>query len=111
MTKRLRFHLDEHVNPDIALSLHRYGIDVTTTIDAKLRGQSDREQLAFAQREQRVLVTHDTDFLRLVTKDVDHFGIAYCHQTNRTIGEIVEHLILMYEVLTVQEMTGKVEYL
>lgn len=68
MTDRIRFHLDEHLDPDIARALRRYGIDVTTTVEAGLRTQSDFAQLDFATREQRVLVTHDADFLRLAER-------------------------------------------
>jgi hypothetical protein len=31
MSERIRFHLDENVDPAIALGLRRYGINVTTT--------------------------------------------------------------------------------
>ena len=37
MTERIRFHLDEHVDPDVARALRRYGIDVTTTVETGLR--------------------------------------------------------------------------
>jgi len=111
MGKRLRFHLDEHINPDIALGLCRHGIDVTTTVESGLRTKSDTEQLLFALKEERVIVTHDADFLRLTSSGAEQCGIAYCHKTERSIGEIIEHLVLMYEILTPQEMFGKVEYL
>jgi hypothetical protein len=31
---RIRFHLDENVDPDIATALRRHDVDVTTTNDA-----------------------------------------------------------------------------
>jgi hypothetical protein len=34
MADRIRFHLDEHVDPAIATALRRAGIDVTTTNEA-----------------------------------------------------------------------------
>ncbi len=68
MTERLRFHLDEHIDPDVARALRRYGIDVTTTVEAGLRTLNDLAQLEFATREQRVLVTHDADFIRLADR-------------------------------------------
>ena len=37
MADRIRFHLDEHVDPAIATALRRAGIDVTTTVEAGLR--------------------------------------------------------------------------
>ena len=51
MPERVRFHLDEQVDPDVARALRRYGIDVTTTIEAGLRTHSDLAQLEFATRE------------------------------------------------------------
>lgn len=47
MAERIRFHLDEHVDPDIARALRRHGIDVTTTVEAGLRTRSDPAQLTF----------------------------------------------------------------
>jgi len=108
---RLRFHLDEHVNPDIGRALRRYGIDVTTTADAGLRAVNDPAHLDFIRREGRVIVTHDPDFLRYASQSSDHPGIAYCHMSTRSAGEIIRSLILICEVLTPEEMTSHVEYL
>jgi predicted nuclease of predicted toxin-antitoxin system len=111
MADQIRFHLDEHVDPDIARALRQHGIDVSTTIEAGLRTASDPAQLAFVQREGRVLVTHDADFLRLAAQGVDHPGIAYCHKSARSLGEIIRSLILIHEVLTPEEIAGRVQYL
>ena len=111
MTERIRFHLDEHVDPDVARALRRYGIDVTTTVEAGLRTQSDLAQLEFATREQRVLVTHDADFLRLADRVPPHAGIAYSTRTTRSLGEMIRSLILIYEILTPEELIGRIEYL
>jgi predicted nuclease of predicted toxin-antitoxin system len=77
---RIRFHLDEHVHPAIAVGLQARGVDVTTAQNAGLGGASDREQVAQALIEGRTIVTHDRDYLRLHAEGVDHAGIAYCHQ-------------------------------
>lgn len=111
MADRIKFHLDEHVDPDIAKALRRHGIEVTTTVEAGLRTTDDSEHLDFIWREGRVVVTHDADFLRYASQSTDHLGIAYCHMGARSIGEIIRSLILIYEVLTPEEMTGHVEYL
>ena len=68
MADRIRFHLDEHVDPSIASALRRAGIDVTTTIDAGLRTKNDEAQLQFARSGRRVLVTRDQDFLRIAAQ-------------------------------------------
>jgi len=63
MADRLRFHLDENVDPAIADGLRHRGIDVTLPSDVGLVAASDAEHFAYALRDQRVIVTHDEDFL------------------------------------------------
>jgi predicted nuclease of predicted toxin-antitoxin system len=109
--EKIRFHLDEHVDANIASALRRYGIDVTTTVEAGLRTMDDNAQLEYARAERRVVVTHDPDFLDLARRSKDHAGIAYCKMKARSIGEIIRTLILIYEVLTPEEMAGHIEYL
>lgn len=111
MADHIKFHLDEHVDPDIARALRRYGINVTTTVDAGLRTANDPAHLDFIRCEGRVVVTHDADFLRYASQSSDHPGIVYCHIGARSVGEIIRNLILIYEVLTPEEMAGRVEYL
>lgn len=111
MPERIRFHLDENVDPDIALALRRAGIDATTSQEANLLAKSDLAQLDFARTQERILVTHDDDFLILNSQEIDHSGIAYCQKNAKPIGYIIRMLILLYEVAAPEEMKGRVEYL
>lgn len=111
MADRLKFHLDEHVSHAVAHGLRRADIDVTTTSDAGLVGVDDVGQLAYAHKEGRVVVTHDSDFLRLANEGVSHAGIAYSVMGRRSIGEMIRVLVLMWEVLTPEELVGHVEFL
>ena len=67
MARTIRFHLDENCSKAIALGLRRYGIEVTTTPEARLLGKRfiDEEHAAFALSENRVVFTQDRDFLRI----------------------------------------------
>jgi predicted nuclease of predicted toxin-antitoxin system len=107
----MRFHLDEHIDPAIAEGLRRRGIDVTTTAGAGLQGTTDEEHLAFARAEHRILVTHDDDYLRLHQRGIPHAGIAYCRQQAQSIGEMLRALLLIWAVLTPEEMENDVEFL
>ena len=108
---RIRFHLDENVDPAISLALRRRDIDVTTSQEAQLLRQPDESQLDFARRTGRMLVTHDDDFLIMANLTADHPGIAYCHIRSRTLRQIVNALLLIHGVLTPEEVRGRVEYL
>lgn len=110
MAERIRFHLDEHVDPAIATALRRAGIDVTTTIEAGLRSRDDETHLQFAHTEERVIVTRDQDFLRFAAQKREHFGIVF-YTANQSMREIIEGLILLSEVIEAKEMIGTVEYL
>jgi predicted nuclease of predicted toxin-antitoxin system len=107
----IRLHLDENVHISIAEALIARGYDVTTAASTELRESSDEEHLVFALREGRVIFTHDQDFLRLHASGVEHAGIAFCRQNDRTIGEIIRLLSLLAECVTADEIRGRVEYL
>ena len=111
MSNRIRFHLDEQVKSAIARELRRRGIDVTTTVEAGLRTQSDLAQLEFISQQKRILFTQNDDFLRMASLSNNHPGIVYCKQGSRSVGQIVESLVLIYEVYRPEEMLGRVEYL
>jgi predicted nuclease of predicted toxin-antitoxin system len=88
----IRFHLDEHVDHDIARGLRNRGIDVTTTTEVRLLGANDEDQLASATGEARVIFTNDPDFLVLHSEGVENAGIAFCASGTRSIGHIVRYL-------------------
>ena len=108
---KIRFHLDEHIDPAIANALRRHGIDVTTTVEAGLRTMGDDAQLAFIRNHNRVIVTSDKGFVRFAASNNDHPGIVFLSRSAGSIGEVIATLILIYEVLVPEEMKGHVEYL
>ena len=105
----VRYYVDEHVGSAIVHGLRRRGVDVVTVVEAGMRGRNDRDQLAFALNGRRAIFTQDRDFLRLAT-GVPHFGIAYAPQAT-PIGTIVSGLLLIYNVLSAEEMMDNVEYI
>jgi hypothetical protein len=111
MPRTIRFHLDENCDPAIAAGLRRHGIDVTTSLDAGLLHAPDERHAAFALAQERVVFTQDQDFLRLHAAGVPHAGIAYCRQRSRTIGEIIDGLLLIWQVYEPEEMSSRVEFL
>ena len=111
MPERLRFHLDENVNPAIAVSLRQRGLDVTTTQETGLLRAADEDQLAFATRQQRVLVTHDRDFLRLGSQGAQHGGIAYCARDKYAIGSLIRAMLTLWGSVTAEEMVNRVTFL
>ena len=110
MAKGVSFYLDEHVPKAVARGLRLRGVDVLTVAEAGLLGASDREHIARASEEGRVIFTLDDDFLRLHAESTDHAGIVHAAQ-GLSIGEIVHGLMLIRQILTPAEMRGHVEFL
>lgn len=111
MARTIRFHLDEHVDPAVAAGLRRRGVEVSTTPERNLIGADDEVQWQLVVFEQRVLVTSDSDFLNFHDEGRPHWGITYCHQQSRTVGQLIHALELIWEVLDPSEMQNRVEYL
>lgn len=111
VAERIRFHLDEHIDPDIAAALRRHGIDVTTTVEAALCSADDEAQFEFANSQRRVIVTDDADFLRRAATESGHPGIVICRRQSLSIRRIIRGLILIHEVLSPDEIAGRTEYL
>jgi uncharacterized protein with PIN domain len=106
----LKFHLDESVTSKVAFALRIQGFDITTTPEAGLRSTSDSTQFEFAQLENRILITKDSDFLRIASADWDHAGVLYCKQ-DAGIGEIILGCIALDGTIGPDEMRGRIEYL
>lgn len=88
MTRQLYF--DESVWAPVADGLRARGWSVTTAFEEDTLGEPDREQLAYARRNDWLLVTFDDDFLGLVHREeLEHVGILYVDQHGRRIGDVV----------------------
>ena len=72
MPRTIRFHLDECCDPSIADGLRRRNIEVTTSQEAGLLEAEDEQQAAYGLAQDRVVFTHDADFLRLQAAGVPH---------------------------------------
>ena len=107
---KIRYYTDEHVAKAVIRGLRQRGVDVLTVPEANKLGVDDEGHLAFALLESRVVFTQDDDFLRLASSGNAHAGIVYAPQ-HTPIGEIIQGLMLIYQVLEAEEMIGKVEYL
>lgn len=111
----MRFHLDENVTAAVGRGLRERGLDVPTTPASRLLSAADPAQFAFAIRERRVLVSHDTDVLRLAAEALaagENFaGVAYCDKQKYPTGRLIERLLKLAASVTDDEMQNRVEFL
>ncbi|MCL4506220.1 MAG: DUF5615 family PIN-like protein [Chloroflexi bacterium] len=91
MDDRVRFYLDENVDPRIARALRRMDIDAITTVEANMRTLNDAAQWDYAKSQQRVIVTSDDDFLKRAAEDSDHPGLIFFMKDTRSNAFTVTH--------------------
>lgn len=94
----------------LARALRLRGLDVTTSQEQGLLGTSDREQLESARLAGRVVVTLDADFAALHHAGVDRAGIGYAEQGRRSLGDIIDLIVLAWEILDPDHMRNRLEY-
>jgi len=109
VSERIHFYLDEHIPKAVANGLRHRGIAVTRAQEAGLRRASDEQHLEYARRENCVVVTKDSDFLRFNREGISHNGIVYLER-DASIGEIVNTLELIAETLSSEDMRNHIEY-
>jgi predicted nuclease of predicted toxin-antitoxin system len=72
------FLTDENINPIIVQSLRQRGCDVFDVKEQRLQGNTDTFLLSLATHQNRVVLTHDSDFGTLVIAEGKPFiGIVY----------------------------------
>jgi len=113
---RVRFQADADLNLLILRAVLRRepAIDFQTAASAELAGLTDREVLAIASREGRVLVTHDQSsiprhFGEFITTETSP-GVLLVPQ-HLAISAAVEDLLLVWGATEAEEWTNRICYL
>lgn len=90
----MKFLADENISASLVKTLRASGFDVKDIKEQKLFGISDRRVLDLAKSENRIILTHDKDFLNL-TKQVPfgHTGIIILRFVNQNPKSVTERFI------------------
>ena len=105
----LRYYLDEDVvrGPVVARELRARGIDAVTALEADRAGKeiTDQEQLDYATRENRVMVTEDLHF----RPRLPHGGLVVM-QRPMGLGDYILYLQILAEQSASGELSDQVHY-
>lgn len=82
---------DENISPKLVRFFRDRGFDVLDVKEQQWHGTPDKELLLKASTENRVIVTHDSDFGTLsVNQGVPCFGIIYIRLKQLLSAKIIE---------------------
>ena len=110
----VELYLDEDVDVLVAELMRAHGFAATTALETGQLHRDDREQLAYAVRHQKTLLTHNrADFealaLSYFAEGDFHYGIILA--VRRTPHEIVKRLLVILNATTADEMQNQVRYI
>lgn len=108
---QIRFYLDENVPTAVEVQLKRVEIDVVSARSLATLSDEDKSHLQRATEMQRVLCTHDTDFIELAKQFSDHHGIVWASHHQATVGGWVKALRQLHSESTAEAMGGQVRYI
>ena len=95
----MKFLADEHIESSIVTGLNLLGIDTISINEAGKRESNDEEILSWAKDNDRVIITRDSDFVKLHKKGVEHVGIVFIPKF-LAIGKIIveiEKVSMLFE--------------
>ena len=100
----LKLYTDGHIAHAIVTQLRQKGLDVVRCEDVGLKDAADEEHLEYATREERTIVSHDADFIRLHNERHEqgkkHFSVIRIKSDNMgNIGAIVSELYFLHEAI------------
>ena len=108
-------YMDVNVPTAITEGLRRQGIDVLTSQEDGTREEDDATLLSRATDLERVLFTHDIDFLSIAAECQQSgrslCGVIYAHQQRISIGPLIQDLELLLTCCGADELENRVTYL
>lgn len=111
----LGFYVDEHVSGAITLSLRKRGVNVLTAQDDGFDGRPDEKILDRATNLDRLVVTHDDDYLAIAAdrdaRGIPYSGVVYLIPHRVTIRIAVDDLELIAGAGGMDEFKNRVTYI
>jgi len=81
--KRVKILTDENISPKVVKNLRELGYDVLDIKEQKWHGKTDEAILNIAFKEQRFILTHDSDFGTFaINERKEYYGILYIRLKN-----------------------------
>ncbi len=108
----MKIYADENIERSIVDGLRRRKIEIVSARELGYLNKSDEFHIKKASELNAIILTHDTDFLRMASNpNVKHNGVIFSHSKNISIGQCIRGVELIVNVLTDKEMENHIEFL
>ena len=103
----MRFKLDENMPTSAAVLLRQKNYDVHTVFDEALNGEADGRVAETCRKEQRILITLDTDFSDIRAYPPDNYeGIILLRPYRQSEPQVIKLLDAALQMLLVEPIKG-----
>ena len=106
----MKFLADEHIELSIVTGLRLLRIDIISINEAGKRGADDEEILSFAEENDRIVITRDSDFVKLHSKGVEHAGIVFIPKFLE-IGKVIEEIEKVSMIFELEHIRGSIIFI
>lgn len=107
----MKIYADENIEHSIIEGLRRRRIEVISARELGYLGKADEFHVKKALEMEAVILTHDSDFLRMANnKKIKHKGIIFSHSKNLSIGRCIREVELITNILNDREMENHIEF-
>jgi len=104
----LKFLADENIAPRVVEALRKEKFDVLSVFEEKLSGTSDEKILKMAQKEKRLILTHDKDFGNLIRQPYrSHSGVILLRLRNQSPQNVILHLIPFLKKIKIDKIRNR----
>lgn len=103
----MRFKLDENLSPSLAALFAAAGHEAHSVVEQALGGATDERVMDICRREQRALVTLDSDFSNILAYTPSEFtGIVVLRLTDQTHATVEAAIQRMLVLLAEEPIAG-----
>lgn len=107
----MKIYADENIEQSIIEGLRRRKIEVISARELGYFGKPDEFHIKKAFEMKAVILTHDSDFLRIASnKKIKHKGIIFSHSENLSLGRCIREVELITTVLSDRELENHIEF-
>lgn len=90
----IKFLTDENISPSLIKAIRRKGYDVKDIKELKRFGISDNDVLNIANKEDRIILTHDKDFANLLNFPLtSHRGVILLRFVDQSPNNVIKHFM------------------